>query len=89
MYKVCSSLGQKWGNERAITGNKIILTCPLSEMKANVWEGRNESDWSIFPDCRFTGVEFTSVFYKVSKKRLSLLNCNWKYDPESPVQMCN
>ena len=30
MCKVCSSLGQKWGNERAITGSKIILTCPLS-----------------------------------------------------------
>ena len=29
MCKVCSSLGQKWGNERAITGSKIILTCPL------------------------------------------------------------
>ena len=30
MCKVCSSLGQKWGNERAITGSKIILTSPLS-----------------------------------------------------------
>ena len=29
MCKVCSSLGQKWGNERAITGSKLILTCPL------------------------------------------------------------
>ena len=29
MCKVCSSLGQKWGNERAITGSNIILTCPL------------------------------------------------------------
>ena len=29
MCRVCSSLGQKWGNERAITGSKIILTCPL------------------------------------------------------------
>ena len=27
MCKVCSSLGQKWGNERAITGINIILTC--------------------------------------------------------------
>ena len=31
MYKVCSSLGQKWGNERAITGINIILTCPLPQ----------------------------------------------------------
>ena len=23
----------------------------LSELKANVWEERNESDWSIFDDC--------------------------------------
>ena len=30
MCKVCSSLGQKWGNERAITGSKIILTSPFS-----------------------------------------------------------
>ena len=29
MCKVCSSLGQKWGNERAVTGSNIILTCPL------------------------------------------------------------
>ena len=29
MCKVRSSLGQKWGNERAITGSNIILTCPL------------------------------------------------------------
>ena len=29
MCKVCSSLGQKWGNERAITGSKIILTSPF------------------------------------------------------------
>ena len=29
MCKVCSSLGEKWGNERAITGSKIILTCPF------------------------------------------------------------
>ena len=29
MCKVCSSLGQKWGNERAITGSNIILTCPF------------------------------------------------------------
>ena len=28
MCKVCSSLGQKWGNERAITGSNIILTSP-------------------------------------------------------------
>ena len=28
MCEACSSLGQKWGNERAITGSKIILTCP-------------------------------------------------------------
>ena len=34
----------------------------LSEMKTNVWEGRHESDWSIFPDwltgyklCRWYG----------------------------------
>ena len=33
MCKVCSSLGQKWGNERAITGRKIILTCPLSDSR--------------------------------------------------------
>ena len=31
MCKVCSSLGQKWGNERAITGIKIILTCSLKQ----------------------------------------------------------
>ena len=31
MCKVCSSLGQKWGNERAITGSKIILTSPLGK----------------------------------------------------------
>ena len=30
MCKVCSSLGQKWGNERAITGINIILTCPFT-----------------------------------------------------------
>ena len=29
MCKVCSSLGQKWGSERAITGSNIILTCPF------------------------------------------------------------
>ena len=29
LCKVCSSLGQKKGNERAITGRKIILTCPF------------------------------------------------------------
>ena len=29
LCKVCSSLGQKSGNERAITGRKIVLTCPL------------------------------------------------------------
>ena len=29
MCKVCSSLGQKWGNERAITGINIILTGPF------------------------------------------------------------
>ena len=29
MCKVCSSLEQKWANERAITGSNIILTCPL------------------------------------------------------------
>ena len=33
MCKVCSSLGQKWGNERAITGIDIILTCPLIRYK--------------------------------------------------------
>ena len=30
MCKVCSSLGQKWGNGRAITGINIILTCSFS-----------------------------------------------------------
>ena len=33
MCKVCSSLGQKWGNERAITGSKIILTSPLAYVR--------------------------------------------------------
>ena len=33
MCKVCSSLGQKWGNERAITGSKIILTSPFENVK--------------------------------------------------------
>ena len=33
----------------------------LSEMKANVWEGRNESDWSIFPDW-FTGEKLGQKF---------------------------
>ena len=30
-------------------------------MKANVWEGRNESDWSIFPDW-FTGEKLGQKF---------------------------
>ena len=42
MCKVCSSLGQKWGNERAITGSKIILTSPLQWMKTNF---KNSSVW--------------------------------------------
>ena len=33
MCKVCSSLVQKWGNERAITGSKIILTSPLEFLR--------------------------------------------------------
>ena len=39
MCKVCSSLGQKWGNEKAITGSKIILTCPLAELSFSLSEG--------------------------------------------------
>ena len=35
MCEVCSSLGQKWGNERAITGIKIILTCSLQYLLIN------------------------------------------------------
>ena len=35
MCKVCSSLGQKWGNERAIMGIKIILTCSLKDIPYN------------------------------------------------------
>ena len=45
MCKVCSSLGQKWGNERAITGSKIILTCPLligTELKLQMLDSRND-----------------------------------------------
>ena len=29
LCKTCSSLGQNRGNERAITGRKIIFTCPF------------------------------------------------------------
>ena len=42
MCKVCSSLGQKWGNERDITGSKIILKSPLQWMKTNF---KNSSVW--------------------------------------------
>ena len=40
MCKVCSSLGQKWGNERAITGINIILTCPLCRIRrhSGIWK---------------------------------------------------
>ena len=39
MCKVCSSLGQKWGNERAITGIKIILTCSFPFLSSNIPSG--------------------------------------------------
>ena len=32
LCKACCSLGQKRGNERAITGRKIILTSPLEKI---------------------------------------------------------
>ena len=40
LCKVCSSLEQKKGYERAITGSKIILTCPFFEYVLIFWEGR-------------------------------------------------
>ena len=35
MCKVCSSFGEKWENERAITGSNVILTCPLEYRLTN------------------------------------------------------
>ena len=35
VQSLCSSLEQKWGNERAITGRKIIMTCPLEGIPYN------------------------------------------------------
>ena len=52
MCKVCSSLGQKWGNERAITGSKIILTSPLySNIACNALGAGNQQDLSNDLEC--------------------------------------
>ena len=44
LCKVCSSLEQKKGYERAITGSKIILTCPFALVI-----GKNKKKLNIFP----------------------------------------
>ena len=75
MCKVCSSLGQKWGNERAITGSKIILTCPFDKMPKQTIMGYMKSRCGINPTSIAWFVveqEFYSIWHSENKNVMQL-----------------